>query len=319
MKLLQELLQLNEGKVKSSLLPQHDEPEMSVLKKMKYILKTKHGYSNDDFEGLSFADIESIFLDDAGEPDFRANEGKEKKHYIKSNGSNIAGPFDSEDEAEKYLDKLLRRAKPEDELDDAHIVTEAKNHMGETEYSSYVSWKTALKKTFPEYWIDGDKEIANAMIGPKPYKRGETKSVGEWDGETGVIYQLTEAKRYSSHGYWAADAKELGYRVKKVSGDLMKGNLTWQAFKDQKKVGEFTEKEENRGGWLNEAKMKTIKVKEPGWYVVDHMERAVEGPMQERGAKERAEELSGDVGDGDIPAFDASYFTDYVIRRMNEK
>lgn len=193
------------------------------------------------------------------------SENKKKKHYVKSNGSNIAGPFDSEDEAEKHLDKLLRRAKPEDELDDAHIVTEAKNHMGETEYSSYVSWKTALKKTFPEYWIDGDKEIANAMIGPKPYKRGETKSVGEWDGETGVIYQLTEAKR------------------------------------------------------LSEAKMKTIKVKEPGWYVVDHMDKAVEGPMQERSAKERAEELSGDTGAGDIPAFDALYFTDYEIRRMNEK
>lgn len=49
----------------------------------------------------------------------------QKKHYIKSNGSNIAGPFDSEDEAEAALLKLQRRAKPEDELDDAEIVLEA--------------------------------------------------------------------------------------------------------------------------------------------------------------------------------------------------
>jgi hypothetical protein len=90
---------------------------------------------------------------------------------------------------EQYLDKLLRRAKPEDEMDNARIVFEAKNHMDETEYTSYDSWKAALKKKFPGYWIDGDKEIANAMVGPKPYVRGETKSVGEWDGEVGVLYK----------------------------------------------------------------------------------------------------------------------------------
>jgi hypothetical protein len=57
------------------------------------------------------------------------------------------------------------------------------------------------------------------------------------------------------------------------------------------------------------------KVKEPGWYVVDHLDRPVEGPMQEGAAKDRAEELSGEVT-GDIPAYEASYFTDYQIRRM---
>jgi hypothetical protein len=123
-----------------------------------------------------------------GESTTRMDE-TDKKHYIESNGSIIAGPFNSEDEAEQYLDKLLRRAKPEDEMDNARIVFEAKNHMDETEYTSYDSWKAALKKKFPGYWIDGDKEIANAMVGPKPYKRGETKSVGEWDGEVGVLYK----------------------------------------------------------------------------------------------------------------------------------
>ena len=118
-------------------------------------------------------------------------EDRQKKHYIVSNGSRIAGPFDSEDEADAYLMKLMRRATPEDELDDAHIVLETKNHMGETEYSSWSSWRAAVKKHFPDFWIDGDKEIANAMIGPKPFKKGETKSVGEWDGEKGVIYAHT--------------------------------------------------------------------------------------------------------------------------------
>jgi hypothetical protein len=55
-------------------------------------------------------------------------------------------------------------------------------------YSSYASWKAAIKKKHPDAWIDGDKEIANAMVGPKPYKRGETKSVGEWDGDKGELF-----------------------------------------------------------------------------------------------------------------------------------
>lgn len=72
-------------------------------------------------------------------------------------------------------------------LGEAQLV-EAKNHLDETEYNSYASWRAALKKKFPDFWIDGDKEIANAMVGPKPFKKGETKSVGEWDGEKGSIY-----------------------------------------------------------------------------------------------------------------------------------
>lgn len=62
---------------------------------------------------------------------------------------------------------------------------------------------------------------------------------------------------------------------------------------------------------------KHLKVKEPGWYVVDHMDKAVEGPMQERAAHERADELNAGRK-GDITPYDVSYFTDYEIRRMNE-
>lgn len=50
---------------------EYDIEEMGVLARMKHVLKTKHGYTDEDFEGATFADIESMFLDDAGEPDFR--------------------------------------------------------------------------------------------------------------------------------------------------------------------------------------------------------------------------------------------------------
>lgn len=48
-----------------------DVGEMTILQRMKHVLKTKHGRSDADFAGLSFHDIERMFLDDAGESDFR--------------------------------------------------------------------------------------------------------------------------------------------------------------------------------------------------------------------------------------------------------
>jgi hypothetical protein len=51
--------------------PEYDVEEMSVLARMKKIMKEKHGYESDDFDGMSFTDIESMFLDDCGEKDFR--------------------------------------------------------------------------------------------------------------------------------------------------------------------------------------------------------------------------------------------------------
>jgi hypothetical protein len=68
-------------------------------------------------------------------------------------------------------------------------VKEALNHLGEKEYQTYDSWKRAAKQKNANVWFDGDKDIGQAMIGPKPYKRGETKSIGEWDGEKGSIYK----------------------------------------------------------------------------------------------------------------------------------
>jgi hypothetical protein len=48
------------------------------------------------------------------------------------------------------------------------------------------------------------------------------------------------------------------------------------------------------------------------------MDKAVAGPMQERGAHELCDEMNAGKTGGDIKAFDVTYFTDYEIRRMNE-
>jgi len=65
-----------------------------------------------------------------------------------------------------------------------HELLEAKG-----EYNSFKSWKAAIKKKHADAWIEGDEDIAQAMVGPKPYKQGETKSVGEWDGAKGELYE----------------------------------------------------------------------------------------------------------------------------------
>ena len=67
-------------------------------------------------------------------------------------------------------------------------LVEAKNHLGETVYSTFPSWKAACKKQYPDVWFDGDIDICNAFVGTKPYKRGESKAVGEWDGNEGCMF-----------------------------------------------------------------------------------------------------------------------------------
>ena len=54
--------------------------------------------------------------------------------------------------------------------------------MGEREFGTYAGWRAAVKKAGATK-IEGDKDIAHST-GP------DNKGNGEWDGETGVIYNL---------------------------------------------------------------------------------------------------------------------------------
>lgn len=60
------------------------------------------------------------------------------------------------------------------------VLSESVNHLGETEYTSYKSWLSALRRKYPVgLKIDGDKDIGGASVGGK--------FVGEWDGAVGYI------------------------------------------------------------------------------------------------------------------------------------
>lgn len=51
----------------------YDVEELTVMGRMKKTLKEKHGWEDEDFEGMTFTDVESEFLDSYGEEDFRGD------------------------------------------------------------------------------------------------------------------------------------------------------------------------------------------------------------------------------------------------------
>jgi hypothetical protein len=68
-------------------------------------------------------------------------------------------------------------------------VNAAKDHLGDKEYNTFAGWKAACRKVAPSVWFEGDKDIGEAFVGPKPYKKGETQSIGQWGGDTGTVYK----------------------------------------------------------------------------------------------------------------------------------
>lgn len=79
-----------------------------------------------------------------------------------------------------------------------HTITEVtRNHMGENQIHSFSKWKAACRRVNAAVWFDGDSDISQALVGPNPYVRGETKSIGEWDGETGSVYNNAHVQKES--------------------------------------------------------------------------------------------------------------------------
>ena len=82
------------------------------------------------------------------------------------------------------VNQVLKYLQPKTE----GVVDEASNHLGEPEQRSFHGWRAACRRKDPAVWFDGDKDIAQAMVGPRPYQAGVTKSIGEWDGSVGSVY-----------------------------------------------------------------------------------------------------------------------------------
>ena len=64
----------------------------------------------------------------------------------------------------------------------------ATNHLGEKEYGTYASWKSAAKKAGATRF-EGDKDMAEAF-------NSAGKSVGQWEGDVGNI-RVSSAASFS--------------------------------------------------------------------------------------------------------------------------
>lgn len=89
-----------------------------------------------------------------------------------------------------------------------HDLVEAKNHMGESEYTTFASWKRAIKAAYPSATFEGDQDIANA--------KADGKGVGEWDGAVGCVYNkivneavspVRAAENYINDAFYVYDRK----------------------------------------------------------------------------------------------------------------
>lgn len=65
-------------------------------------------------------------------------------------------------------------------------VSEIKESKERT-FRTFPAWKSALRKLDSSVTFEGDKDIAQAFV----TKNGKKSGVGEWDGETGTIYDVS--------------------------------------------------------------------------------------------------------------------------------
>lgn len=162
------------------------------------LLENEHEEEDDYEEDRSFDEVVDEFLDKKGIHQFEGPRGLRNLDILAKGLGYRGGSSEFFEDNSGALEAVIEWIKqfgdrvPEwkESLESVlgESLSEAKNHMGETEYSSFASWKAAVKKKHPDFWIDGDKDIAQAMVGEQPFKRGKTKSVGEWDGSVGTVF-----------------------------------------------------------------------------------------------------------------------------------
>lgn len=132
-------------------------------------------------------------------------------------------------------------------------IAEAKNYLGDKEYTTWKSWKAAVKKANPAAWIEGDEDIAQAMVGPKPYKQGETKSIGEWGGDVGSIFavEIKEAlEKETKEMPNGVRPKGIGWTLKKAGEQSGKDFSIWERTFKKVAVKEETITEAQIPSWF---------------------------------------------------------------------
>lgn len=183
------------------------------------------------------------------------------------------------EQAPEKLDEIWKSIfakKKEDEEDDAKSKSKVITAKDQLEKK---------KKAEEERRKELERKRNQSWLSAKEQAEGRARSPGKSDRDEYALHRtmkeatLNERKTsYSDEGYWKDDAKAAGYKVKKVSGNLMDGDQTWVALNDKdEKVGEFTEKEEDRGGWLieNQLIVKESSRKKAGFFTMSDSDKVL--------------------------------------------
>ncbi len=125
---------------------------------------------------------EPVVKEDEDEKGFKAWKDKDGTWKVSDAEGNIVAE-DLDEQAAKDM-AAAKNEKAGKKLHEAY-----KNENGEVEYTSFATWKSKCRQVNPEVWWDGNVDICNAFIGDKPYRRGKTLAIGEWDGEKGVVFK----------------------------------------------------------------------------------------------------------------------------------
>ena len=149
-------------------------------------------------------------------------------------------------------------------------LAEAKNYLGEKEYTTWKSWKAAVKKANPAAWIEGDEDIAQAMVGPKPYKRGETKAIGEWGGDVGSIFKVDVKEALEKETKQMPNGvrpKGIGWSLKKAGEQSGKDFSVWERTTKSIEQSGRNAAEAGRGPSARDVKESTItEARVPSWF-----------------------------------------------------
>jgi hypothetical protein len=84
--------------------------------------------------------------------------------------------------------KFITIGFPPEKVTKVSTVSEGTNSNNERTIANFSKWKASCRSKHAGVWFSGDKDICEAMVGPNPYKRGETKGVGHFEeGDGGTV------------------------------------------------------------------------------------------------------------------------------------
>lgn len=144
------------------------------------------------------------------------------------------------------IDEIFGRlgGRPEDKEGKMNALNSAKQKLIDKK-AAEAERKKDLEEKRNKAWLDA-KERAEGRGKPEP-KYGKNDEYTMHRQMQAKARMSEDKQAFDDQNEWTTASKQAGLVVKKVSGNIGDGDQCWHAFKDDQKVGEFSEQNE---GWL---------------------------------------------------------------------